>query len=1059
MAYPVWLTPAGSLGVLPEGNFYTYNLNAVNTGNIASPITYTKISGQLPPGISLVSKSANGSANLQVALTQTVDRPNVLTFYNTAAVATIPIGATVTSNNFSTGTTITSVFTSNNTVLLSNNSIHAVQQGDYVTLYYTTAKAGTLEGVPIIVDNGLAPNNKSYSFTVRATNVSNQIADRTFDITITNVIPPKITTNTSMLGGYFDGSFFNYQLEAVDVDTTATLTWSLIGGSLPTGVTLSSNGLLYGYLYPVPTGGPGDELGFDELHNGTYINPFAEYGFNSAPVYRNQTYKFTIQVSDGVNSAQQDYEIEVVARSDWSIDDNIDLVSDNNLPLDFSNTYSPIITTPPQSLPTVRADSNFAFRFAAVDPNYADISFILNNAGTSLFDQGAEDNVIGGVFSGGGQSIASGGTTPGIGFDSDTFSSENVPFPPGLTLDPVTGWLSGYIPAQTANTFTYNFTVQAYETTNPSSISDAVHYQLTVLGDINNTITWTTPSDLGVIDNGATSELSVAATSQRGKQLIYTLATPSAQIFQNYGVTGPASRLPQGLELLPDGTISGRVSFEYFMLDSGATTIDKSSDTSISFDSSYTFTVQAEALDGSVSSTQEFTVRVKDYNLTPYENLYIKALPSMDQRLTFLSIVNNTEIFPEELIYRPKDPWFGRARDMRSLFLAGLTPSELSAYTDAMKTNHYNKRIEFGNVRTARAVDENFNTKYEVVYIPLIDTEIYNGKSPANRDFVDYNINYTDNTSRGFSANIYPNSFQNMQSVIANNLGYANRGALPNWMTAPQTDLSVLGFTRCIVLAYTKPGASNLIAYRMKANGVVFNSIDFVVDRYDLDNALSVNYDVATKRFIGTEAITKDTTFDRIPRVGTVDYSVDYAVSGIPFNMINNRTVAQINAIGGIDGETYFKSGQTIIFAQQEKYALYPYDANDGWTDANGSPIPGYLDNLIHPNIVNKRSGIWQISIDPITNIVTLVFVNTVTVGQQVQINNGSTHSSTILYYNSKISFGYTVAAYSRLVLGITARPTTFDNSNTLFISKRDVHSDPGVGDSVLAFPKTNVLN
>ena len=47
-----WVTPPGYLGTIPEGEYYAIRLQAENSNNL--PITYSFISGQLPPGMELL---------------------------------------------------------------------------------------------------------------------------------------------------------------------------------------------------------------------------------------------------------------------------------------------------------------------------------------------------------------------------------------------------------------------------------------------------------------------------------------------------------------------------------------------------------------------------------------------------------------------------------------------------------------------------------------------------------------------------------------------------------------------------------------------------------------------------------------------------------------------------------------------------------------------------------------------------------------------------------------------------------------------------------------------
>jgi hypothetical protein len=917
--------------------------------------------------------------------------------------------------------------------------------GIYVT------STGNLQGVPIVTDTTNV--NRSYSFSIRASDSNGLVSDRSFTMTISNIVPPQITPRITALDEVFDGSYYSLQLDATEVNPSATLTWTLKNGSLPNGLSLSSSGLLSGFILPLPELGNSGQIGFGGA-------PYNEFGFDNAALYQNNIYQFTIEVFDGISRDQLTYTLKVIAKDHWEADSTFDTV-DSSLTVDEDNRYLPIMITPSQSLPTVRSNSKFAFQFQAIDPNNNAIEYALSTGAESGFDQNET-----------------------VGFDTTGFAQQNTSIPPGLNMDPTTGWLTGVIGAQIQSVQTYTFGVYAYEVANPTYVSDTVQYTMTILGDITNTITWDTQANLGIINNGSLSELSASATNHAGKPLTYSLVTN-------------LSHLPQGLELQSSGLIVGRTTFEYFSLDSNTTTVDGGS---CSFDNTYTFTVQATTVDNTSSSTQQFTILVNNYNKVPYENIYLKALLTIDQRQMFLDIVNNTSIFPPDLIYRETDPWFGRATDIRSLFIAGLNPASVTTLANAIQTNTYNKRIEFSGVKTAQALDENFNIKYEVVYIELADSETYLGQSPSNTDFDPI-----------ISANVYPNSFNNMTSVITNSVGYANQGALPDWMTSPQTNKKQLGFTRAIVLAYTVPGASELIAYRLNSSGIAFNVLNFVADRYDLDNTLTTNYNISTGKFISGQ----ETTFDRIVRsgVGTIVATVDYGITGVAFDMINNKTVEQVQSIGGFDGITDFSNGDTLIFLQQENY-LGETNPNDGWNDFD-SVVPGWLSyigstpiangtagfplnpvfgqittvnnttyiftgeydasgNLLDSvwKVANLRAGIWQINISN-SNIVTLTPVtfnrivtispgatiqvpSTILPDDRVQINYGLSRIKSIVYYDPVLHLGESVPAYTLIptTLSPSNNNTRFDNYGTKFINNRDLYETPESGDSYLKFPK-----
>jgi hypothetical protein len=122
--------------------------------------------------------------------------------------------------------------------------------------------------------------------------------------------------------------------------------------------------------------------------------------------------------------------------------------------------------------------------------------------------------------------------------------------------------------------------------------STAYPFTMTIVGDIGAEVTWITPADLGSIVNGSVSLLKVEAVNRGDRTMRYRLKS------------GAYNSLPQALELMPSGDIVGRVSFDTFALDLGATTFDQSyyenrnlGSLGTTFDSTYVFTVNAYAPD------------------------------------------------------------------------------------------------------------------------------------------------------------------------------------------------------------------------------------------------------------------------------------------------------------------------------------------------------------------------------------------------------------------------------------------------------------------------------
>jgi hypothetical protein len=470
--------------------------------------------------------------------------------------------------------------------------------------------------------------------------------------------------------------------------------------------------------------------------------------------------------------------------------------------------------------------------------------------------------------------------------------------------------------------------------------SDPYPFDVTITGDIDAEVTWLTNSNLGVLDNGDTSLLKVEAVNRGGRELLYRLRS------------GAFNELPQGLELLPTGEISGRVSFNTFAIDLGKTTFDRNT----TWDSTYRFTVNAYAqeidpisgqLVDVVSVFKTFSVRVnREYN-KPYQNLEVQAMPPANDRALIAELLNNNEIFRPEYIFRPTDPFFGKADQVVYQHAFGLDPDTLDQYVESLYLNHYWKDLVLGSIETAQALDDNGNVIYEVVYSRVVDDLVNNQGQSVNKIVnLAYPINTPDNTR---VQQTYPNSLANMRDQVIDVVGQLST-KLPLWMTSKQADGRVLGFTPAWVICYVQPGRAQQVAYYISTLfEKQLNLVDFKVDRYVLDTELSRNWDTETQRWTPESSLT---TFDRFGTgefifIGEVDIATNLAYSDV-----NQRTVSYINSLGGLDGIISGINGNTLIFAKQENYDgppgsnyansanawqkyLYPYDST-GY-DANGT--------------------------------------------------------------------------------------------------------------------------
>jgi hypothetical protein len=979
MSTLIWITPPGTVAVVNAGIDVSITVQAFDTSNLGLPIAYRVIQGELPSGLTMSNTGVISGTPVYTGTLNTINYQFV--------VRAITSDNAIIDGAFN--ITLNSTVINNLSWVTPAGNLGTVPDGEYYSLPLRAESAagnnitysfisgklppgmqiiatGALQGVPVTELVEQVNQSLTYKFTVRATDSAGLIRDQAFSLTVTNVQSPVIQPTTTFLGDVFDGSYYSQQLSVTELNSNAVITWELVNGTLPPGVTLgTTTGLISGFIAPIGSTTVSGPNGFDgETTTDGVVVDNQSYGatpYDFTATNQTLSYSFTVQAFDGANYDKQKYILSVISRQDWTADNNYPGgANDTYITVDSATIYTPVFLTTASSLPPARQNSHYAYQLKAYDYQNDAITFgIANDAGTM-------DAYVVGID---------------LGFDYLPFddtatttvsSSTNLP---GLTLDATTGWIYGIVAPQSAAVTTYKFGVQlskthtgpVYWSANNSTtfgtytvISPSQYFNLTVYGDVNNTINWVGTPDssgviaLGTINNGAVSELSVSAINTEGAQLVYSLVDSA----------GISCALPQGLTLLSDGTISGRVSFETFTIDGTADTPTTFDSNKTGFDHTYKFFVQANTPNSNSITIQEFSIVVTVIDNRPYVNAYVHALPSSSERTIFDSIVTNSEIFNPQYLYRPLDPWFGVQSQLSMLFTSGLRAEDVDAFETAIALNHFTKVYNFGDIKTAVVLDDNFNVKYEVVYIEMLDPELNSkGNGPPleiNLDNIIVNP-YIDANGNTFNV-LYPNTSKNMLQRLINGIGYQDQNTLPPWMSSNQLGTSAganfsppLGYTRAVVLAYTKPNTSQLIAYRLKNANTNFNRISFKVDRYELDNYYASNYNFASNSFVTST----QTTFDSNPRsIGSIVATVNYAVD-IPYSQINGRTVDYIVTNGGLDGVTTFNDGDTLIFYKQENFVPpIPYDV---WVN--------YSDGYIGTNIVSGSVGYGSEAYDVYTTI------------------------------------------------------------------------------------------
>ena len=732
MANVTWSTPAGSLGIVDELTFFSTQLEA-NTADSTS-LTYSKIAGNLPPGIRLTS-------------------------------------------------------------------------------------TGLLQGSPYEV-----ATRSLYEFVIRASD-GTTIADRSFSIQVQGADVPSFTTASGQLDlsdstrvgnkWVLDGSYIEFQIQATDTDTAAgqTLVYDIKSGSLPPGVTMSTTGLISGIVELTEDERFGVYGGFDNA----YGYDDETYDPTARTKSRSVNYEFIVRVSDGSSTVEQVNSIFVYTADFWKVDNNritVDQTEFDGYPLlmSLSSNRRPIFQTD-SNLGTFRHDNKIVIKIDVVDfdPLQADLEY----------------------------SIVSGA------------------LPTGLSIDVNSGEISGTLPIQSAVETEHTFTVRASrQPYNGVSVYEDKQFTMTVIGQIDVGIAFTTAADLGTVTAGIPSLVAVTAEAAEANRVL------------TYQVT--SGSLPTGLTLSEQGNIIGTVDLtEFTTVNGNEITFDTNT---TSFDRSYTFTITVSDQYQSAASSREFTLKVSLPYGKEYGNLSAQGLVSGVDRDLFYKIAQDTEINSEDNIFRSEDPAFGVKTNPEMLLLAGLEHQTAKVIQEQMEQNHEPKTLYFGDVKTAVA-KQNGNTVYEVVYVEMADNLVNNlgtaiSSSVDLRDSIykpivgpladitritaDYDIyNVTTNLGLSFSlsgsklryanplsadlgafSTLFPNAVANMRTRMKS-LGEREYVHLPLWMRTSQDTTGVpLGYKMAIVLAYCKPGKSAFVRRKILDKNIDFKDISFKIDRY-----------------------------------------------------------------------------------------------------------------------------------------------------------------------------------------------------------------------------------
>lgn len=915
----------------------------------------------------------------------------------------------------------------------------AAEPVTHETVYYRVISGSLPRGV-VCSDTGVVSGVPTVSkttvskFTIRAyTKTSlgtvDRLIDRTFSLTVSGDIPPEFITPAGLLFDAFTGTFISTPVPGttektygyqIEYTQSDVSTVRLIDGELPNGISINDKGLLTGFILPT--------------ENLIWYND----------------YVFTLEVTNGKFSSLRTYNIGVYNRACLTADTTYITADNTWITADASPIIPPVVTNVPGSIGVTKVGNYFAYQFTAFDLQGRRVQFTPVLGDPIKYDEYPykyDENFT-------------------------TYDQGLLNIPLDLTLDPNSGWLYGRVAPIGVSSYTFEFGVAAYWYDDPTVIGEASTFTITVVDELLASVVWLYPSYLGSINNGSTSTFKVAATIRTGQKLYYRLPV------------GAYTALPQGLQLLPSGEISGRVSFQTFCLDGGTTTFDVTPVNGVSdpttFDLDHHFAVEAYSLDGTISVTTTFTIHVDRVYNAPYQNLFITAMPPPEGRILLTALLENGTIFPDSRIYRSDDPFFGVAKNVTYWHCYGLTASTLDEYVAALQFNHYDKQLILGDIKTAQALDDTGNVIYEVVYSEIIDNLVNNdGVSISKSQVLAYppvNASVPSN-----SIFVFPNSLENMRDQVIDTLGQTSN-QLPRWMLSTQPNGSVLGFTTAWVIAYTNPGESGRVAYDVKQYmsqaGINLNQIDFATDRYTIDRVMDYYWNPVSDSWTPTPVITTFDTYLKPPDLvfqGWVDYGCMLSYFDVQW-----RSIDYINSIGGLDGVIDASiNGKLMIFGRQQYYvdppnAIIPgpLTDNQAWTDYY-SPfsydafdstvldasriIPGQLEAAITPGVINERMGIYLITV--VDNQVQLTLVQNTATYDYVIVRGGGSYNNTSVYYPPAPGPNQTVVSWLQIPI-IDPGATTFDKDSMQFVDPEIEYDEivAGAGDAFVMYPRPDII-
>jgi len=809
MTAPVWNTPAGSIGIFQTSIVFQFSASAVAP---ATTLTYTLLSGTLPPGVTL---NSNG---LLLGNEPTV-----------SIVTTYPFAIRVTDNL---GNIQDRTFTI--TIAAAPSPAFTTPAGQILT---------TLDSLwveyPILYSNPVSSNPVTIGL-------------------IQGNLPPGLEINEyGIIRGYPNPpvTYINFETvvtyatvtSSINNSITVVSTSGFVVGRQITFTGTSFGNIIPGQTYYVASIINNTQFTISTSQYGPIVSLTNDSGFLTTVLPNSvageptiTTYSFSLELQSPLGNDLQSYFITVINQNTPTGQGGPGLPPHTRVPT--------ILNTRPESYDITNNPEIYAYYILPENSNGNTYpTNVPANIGSILSGELFQFEIL------------------GYDFDGDSLKYNYIGLPLGLIGDPYTGWISGtpVVSPNTINTFTFD--VQVQKANFPTVQSTFFTFSFVIANDINGTITWLSPSVLGTLSNGTPCTFSVFAECDIPLQyeIISGSLPPNLNLLSNGEIVGNVAWQPQD-ELTPvDTTLT--YNFTVKAYSPNYPLIQSTQNFSMSVYQEFDNPCDTLYITAAPPLEQRLILEglLQNPTLIPPSFIYRPDDPNFGVA-TDVTYVHAYGIDASDF-----DQYV--AAVTQNHYWRNLTLGQINTAVAKDSNGNVIYEVVYSNVIDNLVNPQGISIPESIEWprpIPLFLGPWYTSVTDIYTSYIypDSNGNPTYYTSLdpGHAQELYPNSLIDMRERVGQVLGQTySSSLLPAWMTSQQSNGGTLGFVPAWVICYTLPGTTTLngqtvsyaeyIQYQIQNNWLnynvngnpqpyVLNQINFEIDRFSVNKSMTYDY-------------------------------------------------------------------------------------------------------------------------------------------------------------------------------------------------------------------------